>query len=181
MLGRFAKRLDALSAAIFTVAVGGAMAAVVLMVATALWQVVARYVLDQPPPWTEELARYSMVWVGLLGASCAFRQNADPVLFPSMNLRRGRVGSSLSFIRAGGVLLFIGPIIWFSLFGRGADITRGYIARMTGREALTMDIPMVVFAVAIPLSFLFILIHLAARVANDLTGDRAPDPRKGLL
>ena len=30
-------------------------------------QVVARYVFSEPPGWTEEGARYAMVWSGLLG------------------------------------------------------------------------------------------------------------------
>lgn len=172
---RIAQLLNSLSTAVFRIAAAGAVAAVILMVATALWQVVARYALDQPPPWTEELARYSMVWVGLLGASCAFRMNSDPTLFPSAQQLGGRLGASLSVIRSAGVLLFVAPVLWFCLFGRGADITRGYIARMSGREALTMDIPMVVFAVAIPISFAFIVIHLLARLASDLSGTTASE------
>lgn len=160
--------LEALSAVVYRIAAGGAIIAVIVMVATALWQVVARYALDQPPPWTEELARYSMVWVGLLGASCAFHMNSDPTLFPAMRDLRGRVGVLLSVIRSAGVLAFAAPIIWFCVFGRGADITRGYIARMSGRDALTMELPMVVFAAAIPISFTFIVIHLVARLAADL-------------
>ncbi|MEM1287390.1 MAG: TRAP transporter small permease subunit [Pseudomonadota bacterium] len=167
--------MEALSAAAFRVAAGGAIIAVVVMVATALWQVVARYILDQPPPWTEELARYSMVWVGLLGASCAFRMNSDPTLFPAMRDVRGRLGSLLSLVRTVGVLFFVFPIVWFSIFGRGADIARGYLARMSGREALTMDVPMVVFAVAIPISFAFIIIHLLARLSADLSGVRSSE------
>lgn len=165
-----ARMLNTLSAAVFRIAAAGAVAAVILMVATALWQVIARYVLDQPPPWTEELARYSMVWVGLLGASCAFRLNSDPTLFPRAQDIGGRLGASLSVVRSAGVLLFVAPILWFCLFGRGGDITRGYVARMAGREALTMDIPMVIFAAAIPISFAFIVIHLLSRLATDLTG-----------
>lgn len=165
---RTASVLETLSAAAFRVAAWGAMASVLLMVAVALWQVVARYALDQPPPWTEELARYSMVWVGLLGASCAFRANSDPTLFPAMRDVGGAGGAILSLIRTLGVLAFIGPIIWFCLFGRGGDIARGYLARMAGREALTMDIPMIVFAAAIPISFIFILVHLLAQLAADV-------------
>lgn len=172
-MGRMTSLLETLSAAVFRIAAGGAIIAVVVMVATALWQVVARYILDQPPAWTEELARYSMVWVGLLGASCAFRMNSDPTLFPAMREVRGRVGNLLSLVRTAGVLIFVLPIVWFCVFGRGADITRGYLARMSGREALTMDVPMVVFAIAIPISFVFIIIHLLARLFADLSDVRA--------
>ena len=36
-----------------------------------LWQVFTRFILKNPSPFTEELARYLLIWVGLLGASYA--------------------------------------------------------------------------------------------------------------
>jgi TRAP-type C4-dicarboxylate transport system permease small subunit len=36
-----------------------------------LWQVFTRFVLKDPSAWTEELARFLLIWVGLLGASYA--------------------------------------------------------------------------------------------------------------
>jgi len=38
------------------------------------WQVFARYALNRPPSWTEEIALYMMVWLGLLGASLGVRE-----------------------------------------------------------------------------------------------------------
>jgi TRAP-type C4-dicarboxylate transport system permease small subunit len=37
-------------------------------------QVVSRYVLNSSLPWTEEAARYLMIWGVLLGANLAFRK-----------------------------------------------------------------------------------------------------------
>jgi TRAP-type C4-dicarboxylate transport system permease small subunit len=34
-----------------------------------LWQVFSRFILQNPSSFTEELARYSLVWLGILGAS----------------------------------------------------------------------------------------------------------------
>ncbi len=39
-------------------------------------QVVARYVFNQPPTWTEELARFCQVWIILLAASVAIRKGS---------------------------------------------------------------------------------------------------------
>lgn len=36
-----------------------------------LWQVFSRFILRDPSSFTEELARYLLIWVGLLGASYA--------------------------------------------------------------------------------------------------------------
>lgn len=50
---------------------------VVLMaaaVANVLWQVASRFVLGSPSSFTDELARYLLVWIGLLGAAHAAGQ-----------------------------------------------------------------------------------------------------------
>lgn len=163
-----ALRLDRLSQALHAVALRGAVLAVVFMLGAACWQVIARYVLAQPPAWTEELARFSMVWAGLLGASCAFRLGSDPSLFPEMRQRSGPLGRILSLVRFLGVLIFIGPILWYSFFGPNMDATRGYIARLAGRQAETIDVPMIVFGLAIPVSFALILLHLVAQLAVEI-------------
>ena len=36
-----------------------------------LWQVFTRFILQDPSSYTEELARFLLVWIGLLGASYA--------------------------------------------------------------------------------------------------------------
>ena len=54
--------------------------AIIVLVAAVLLQVVARYIFQQPPPYTEELARYAMIWAGLIGASMAFKRRFDPAL-----------------------------------------------------------------------------------------------------
>jgi len=40
-----------------------------VMTINVLWQVFSRFVLQSPSSFTEELARYMLVWVGILGAS----------------------------------------------------------------------------------------------------------------
>ncbi|MEM7303180.1 MAG: TRAP transporter small permease subunit [Pseudomonadota bacterium] len=168
---KLALKLDRLSQALHTIALWGAVLAVVFMLGAACWQVVARYALAQPPAWTEEIARFSMVWAGLLGASCAFRLGSDPSLFPEMRNRTGLVGRVLSLLRFLGVLGFVAPILWYSFFGPNMNPARGYVARLAGRQAETIDLPMTVFGIAIPLAFSIIFLHLIARLAIDLTAD----------
>ncbi len=43
-----------------------------LLVVSVTWQVLSRYLLAEPSHWTEELARFLLVWIGVLGASYAF-------------------------------------------------------------------------------------------------------------
>lgn len=58
-----------------------------------LWQVFTRYVLDSPSPYTDELARYLLIWIGLLGASYALgkRMHLAIDLLPNHLTGRARV------------------------------------------------------------------------------------------
>jgi TRAP-type C4-dicarboxylate transport system permease small subunit len=46
--------------------------AVALLVFDVVWGVFSRYVLGEQTKWTEELARFLLVWVSLLGGAVAF-------------------------------------------------------------------------------------------------------------
>lgn len=170
----FARRVDHVSASLHSIALWGAVLAVLVMAMSASWQVFARYLLDAPPVWTEELARRAMVWAGMLGASCAFRMQADPTLFPGMRNIPGRAGQVLAGIRATGVAMFAIPVIWYSLFGPNANIARGFMGRSLNRQAEMLDVAMIWFTMAVPLAFCLILIHLSADVLMRLTGQSEP-------
>ncbi len=45
----------------------------VALVAAVSWQVVSRYGFSTPSSWTEEVARFLLIWIGVLGAAYAFR------------------------------------------------------------------------------------------------------------
>jgi len=47
-----------------------------VLVIDVVWQVFTRYVMKSPSTWTEELATFLMIWVGLLGSSVALNRGA---------------------------------------------------------------------------------------------------------
>ena len=175
-MNRAACFLGAVSAMLDKVAILLAVLAVFVMVGAAGWQVVARYALDQPPVWTEVLARRAMIWAGLLGATVAFRARAEPTLFPSGLTRTGKAGFVLALIRATGVLLLAVPVFWFCFVGPGGDFSRSFLDRTSHRQAEMLDVSMVWFTSAIPLAFTLMTIHLVADLAR-----RAADLQKDTL
>src|SRR5690625_4364198 len=46
------------------------------MVIDVSWQVITRFVLGEPSAYTEELARFLLIWIGILGAAYSFRKRA---------------------------------------------------------------------------------------------------------
>ncbi len=51
-------------------------AAVTLLVLDVIWGVLTRYVGGEQASWTEELARFLLIWVSLLGGAAAFEQKS---------------------------------------------------------------------------------------------------------
>jgi C4-dicarboxylate transporter DctQ subunit len=47
-----------------------------VLIAAVFFQVVARYVFNQPPAWSEELARYCQVWIIILASSLCVRRGS---------------------------------------------------------------------------------------------------------
>ena len=163
------KTLAVLSATLNRLALSGALLALGLMVCVVGFQVVARYVFAAPPAWTEEVARHAMIWAGLLGATAAFKANADPTLFPAMHSVAGRLGLLLFSLRAVGVLLFITPVLYFSIFGPNQNPLRGFIMRSLDKTTEVTGISMLFITAAIPVVFTLILIHLLADLSARLT------------
>jgi TRAP-type C4-dicarboxylate transport system permease small subunit len=140
----------------------GAATGLVLMLVLIAIQVVARYIFSEPPGWTEEGARYAMVWSGLLGSAVAFKAGADPVM---LRLKVFEHNAAIAWVRAASVVLFVTPILYFCLFGPGQDLTRGFLARSASRNTEAIGLSMAWFTAALPVTFVAILIHVAAGLA----------------
>lgn len=142
--------------------------AVCLMFVTVVVQIIARYVFSSPPVWTEDVARYAMVWTGLLGATLSFKTQSDAVLMQSVFPPQPPLWAIVAkALQSAAVLTFILPVIYFCFVGLRGGFAKGYLARQSGLTADTLGIPMVWISVAVPLSMIIILIHLFARWAGD--------------
>lgn len=156
----------ALSAGIDRVCLFLAKAALVGMVVVIMLQVVSRYGFRQPPVWTEELARYLMVWGGLLGATAAFRRATDPAVVRVDENARDRRAHLAKLAIVLTALIFVGPILYYSLFGAGLDPARSFLMRMSARTSPGLGLNLSVIAAAIPTMCVVILIHALARVVD---------------
>jgi len=77
-------------------------------------QVFCRYVLNQSLFWSEELARYLLVWLSFLGASVAYRRQAHPgidVLYAKLPAAWQRITATavhLASLSLFAVMIFFG-------------------------------------------------------------------------
>ena len=112
-------------------------AACVMMVIAAslgMYQIITRFILEQPAEWSEVLIRFSLVWMVFLGIPMAFRQGAMvcvDVIYRWSPAGMKRVLDWLVFL-ASMVLVLV--IIWW-----GWDYAnRGKVQTVIGLENVTM-------------------------------------------
>lgn len=111
----------------------------VLMVTVTLAQVIFRYVLEAPLPWSEELARYCFVWLVFLGGAVGLARGIHlgvDLLVNRMPVKMQRAMSSITSIFiavfAGSVVYASFPVIKMNMLQRspalGVQMSWIYIA-----------------------------------------------------
>ena len=132
-----------------------------VMLALVLFQVVARYLFQSVPVWTEEAARYCMIWGGLLGATAAFRADSDPrLIHPPKSGTRWKIAAA-SWIRSLGVAIFLGPVLYHS---------ERFLMRTWHRTSEALGISTMWIVLAVPLAVTVIFFHLLAKLIGPGTG-----------
>lgn len=78
----------------------------VFMVLTVTWQVVSRYALKAPSSLTEEIARFQLIWLGLLGAVYTFRNRMHVGIDILVSPLKGKKRLGVELIALFSVLAF---------------------------------------------------------------------------
>lgn len=84
-----------------------------VMIVSVFGQVVMRYVFSSPLSWSEELARYAMVWLAMLAAALCSR-HSQHIALTGFGLLAGRV---LSIVRGAAALFvcaLLAILLWHS-------------------------------------------------------------------
>lgn len=142
----------------------------IAMLVLVLVQVFARYGLNNAPAWTEEAARYCMIWCGLFGGIAAFSVDLDPcvITVSSQSSRtRQRLKHWTTFICIG---LFLGPLGWLSF---------GFVSRASLRTSEALNWNLGIVAVILPIYCALILAQsLLKALAFELSAT-TPAPGRG--
>ncbi|MDP3228805.1 MAG: TRAP transporter small permease [Acidovorax sp.] len=112
----------------------GACAMLVTAATLGMFQILTRFVLEQPAEWTEVLIRFTLIWMVFLAIPTAFRQGAMVSVDVVYRWSPPRVRRVLDYVVALAALALIGVIIWF-----GWDYAqRGSVQSMAGLESVSM-------------------------------------------
>lgn len=145
-------------------------AAFATMMVSGLAQVLFRYVVNRPLSWTEELARFSFVWIVFLGAALGVRYASHLGVDVLLNSLNERIRTAVVTFTQGLVLLMLLALIRESL-----QVSLFNMAQISPALELPMGIPYL----ALPVGFFLMFVYTAASVvagAAELLG-MAPGPQ----
>ena len=131
-----------------------------IMVLNVLWQVFTRFVVGTPSSFTDELARYLMIWVGVLGAAyiSGRRMHVAIDLLPTKLNKEGQIKLKIVV----NILIII--------FCSAAMVIGGmrlvYITYTLEQNSAALQIPLALVYLVIPLSGLLIIYYKVSDILN---------------
>ena len=115
-----------------------------VMTLVILYQVFMRYVLNDPPTWSEEMSRFMMVWMTFLVAPIAYRRGMNVAIETLSRHLAGRLRAALQLVLNTLILYFM---IEYAQEGIGLA-ERGLKAK-----AFTIDVKLFWFYLIVPAGF----------------------------
>ena len=131
-----------------------------LMVVNVLWQVFSRFVLGDPSSYTEELARYLMIWVGVLGAAYVSGKNKHVAIdyFPTKFSEKNQIKVKV-FVKW---LIMI--FAFFAFVIGGSRLV--YITYVLEQLSPALQIPLAFVYLVIPISGVLIAYYKILEILN---------------
>lgn len=131
-----------------------------VMVFNVTWQVFSRYILGNPSSFTDELARYSMIWLGLLGAAYVSGKNGHLAIDILTAKLQGKSLKYLQLIIHGLVIFFcLDVIVW-----GGGNLV--FISQLLQQKSATLQVPLSWIYGVVPISGLLVVFYHGFHVSE---------------
>ena len=140
-----------------------------IMVINVVWQVISRYILGSPSSYTEELARYMLIWLGLMGAAYAYSQGLHLALDLVTHKLTGRA-------KARSQLLIHTLILFFALSVMVVGgIRLVYITWALNQTSASLQVKLAYVYVVLPISGMLISAYAGIFLRNAMRQFIKPD------
>ena len=131
-----------------------------VMVINVLWQVFTRFIVGTPSSFTDELARYLMIWLGILGAAYVSGKNMHVAIDVLPQKASVKTQKKLKLIVSVLIILFA---VLAMVIGGGRLV---YITYVLDQQSPALQIPLSIVYLAIPLSGLLITYYKISDILN---------------
>ena len=141
----------------------------VFLVLNVSWQVITRFILPEPSSYTEEVARFLLMWIGLLGAAYAYRKK--------MHLGIDIVSEKLQGLAKYVTTLFV--YFLTLLVAIAVLIVCGMNLVLLTLElnqfSSSLGLPMGLIYLCLPLSGFLIVLYTVEMLLIDFVNDKSPE------
>ncbi|WP_299108321.1 TRAP transporter small permease [uncultured Winogradskyella sp.] len=131
-----------------------------IMVVNVLWQVFTRFIVGTPSSFTDELARYLMIWLGILGAAYVSGKNMHVAIDVLPQKATVKTQKKLKLV----VYVIIVVFALFAMVMGGSRLV--YITYVLDQQSPALQIPLAMVYLAIPLSGLLIIYYKISDIIN---------------
>jgi TRAP-type C4-dicarboxylate transport system permease small subunit len=121
-----------------------------------------RYVLTAALPWSEEIPKYCMIWMGFIGASMAIRRNQHIGFNALMERLPNRTYLLLKLLGNSLILFFLITLIKWGFF---LAFSVGFSS-----ETPMTHIPYIWLLLVVPVAGILMVIQLSLTIVMDLQG-----------
>lgn len=150
--------------------------ALIIFASLVVFQVIMRYIFSSPPPWTEEIARYALVWFVYISGSYAVKYQRHVKFNVLVDLLGKRVPLAQRII---SLLIFL---LWLAFLIFMLSLSLEMVNRqiMTGQLAPGSQIPMYLVYIGLPVGLLLmsfrVLQHTVRAIIDIVKNPHAPIP-----
>ncbi|MDA0195019.1 MAG: TRAP transporter small permease [Bacteroidetes bacterium] len=131
-----------------------------VLVVAVLWQIFSRYVIQSPSTFTDELSRYMLIWIGLLGAAYASgqRQHLSINILPPKLNEKNRI--RLRIIQNITIMVFVA----LALIIGGSRLV--FITYYLDQHSPALNLSLAAVYIIIPISGILIITYLVLELLS---------------
>ena len=132
-----------------------------VMVLIVLLGVFFRYCLNNPLVWSEELARYMMIWMAFLAVSTACRTNENIALLSGRALLPRKIQVIVKYFNRVWMLGFLAVLALYGYYGA---------LRGMGQVSASLNVPLGIFFMIVPVSAVLVMIQILFMTIVEVSG-----------
>lgn len=137
------------------------------LVAGGTWQIITRWILNNPSTFTDEFLRYVLIWAGMIGSAYCFYKDQHLNLDLLTRKATGTAKLVLNVFTEAAILFFVGYVFIYGGFRLAANATN---------VSSVMHIPFKVLYAILPVSGVFIVLARVLKYVGlylDKKGEKA--------
>lgn len=132
-----------------------------VMVLCVTWQIVSRYFLGEPASWTEELSRFLLIWIGLLGGSYAYHVK----MHLGLDLLAARLSPKARIFQSRFIHIAVIFFALTALVGGGCRLI--WLTYDLSQYSAALGVPMALVYCSLPISGLMFVLYACIALLDE--------------